>query len=507
MDKLRFTIIDGATSYLLDNSPIGWDDCFMKLSMWNEWFGMNTEYTNRLKFVKYGARILRTIYYTNNPIITNYPLYLKIEILDGLNLTYTDYKIFKFDFFTFKDSKNYVEINLVLNDLTQLLKKNINTTYTLPGLTPPYLWSECLYFDPNHTPSGMKVETLIQHLFDKITNGAYTLGTYDLSTTLNLNNVDAALFVVNGQCIRDQAYYPTISISFNDLLKSLNTIWDIGMGIEIIGGKETLVIVDDKSYFKNSSVIIENVGNIIDINMSTYQELLFGTMDLGYEKRDTLGSINTEFNYVNNYSFNINNANKLDFVSKIRASMSDVDYLINNNTYENWDYDLFFIMGYKIPPDDTYYPSATNLRKKYNPAIIFNVFNSFLSPYRCALRKQKYFDSLRLNQSIDIVWTGSNCDNINNQVLLNGVWTNEYSNISNNNSAFFYPIIFEFTAKFSKDFYLNYAANNKGAIEFIYNNTVFSGFILELEINPSKNFESKIKLLSSANNDITKLIQ
>lgn len=511
MNLLRFTIIKGITNTILTSSPIGWDDTFVNINRSKDWFGLQQEYTQSLKFVKDGATLLRDYYYNYLPHVTDTDIYLKIEKLDTVALTYGNDIYFKFDMATMKDRFTEVEITLVSFNLYYFLKKNLKTVYSFPdidpgGVIPSYL-QNYVYFDAGHAPISLFISDVLTLIFDKVTEGGYTTGTFDISIDLDTVTINSNLFVTTGLCIRDQANYPILSISLDDVLKALNAIWDIGIGVEVIAGKETLMIKDDKEYFLDSTTIIESVGKVNELVISSYEELLFNKIEIGYQKADSNNIIVNEPNYSSEFKLNVANDKKLDFVSKIRADGTGVYYLINTPADTKWDNDLFFLMGYNnVPPATGWFPAHSDLRKKYYPGVTYDLINAFLTPARCVLRKQKYWDSLRLNQSVAIEFTASNCDNLNNETNFSS-WQQEYADIAAGTDGYFFPILFEFDAPISKDFYKNFIANKTGCVEFEFENNTYTGFIMDVKINPNEKITAHFKLMSTADNDLTKLIR
>jgi hypothetical protein len=133
MNELRFSIVHGtpAVTTVLAHSPDGWDENFIEIQRSEDFHGFMTSFIPKLKFVKDGATLLRTIFYNGVP---NYVrAYLTIDKLDKTLLTYSQifYGELKFD--TFIDDRDFVEITVAEGELSQILKKNLDTDFDCQG--------------------------------------------------------------------------------------------------------------------------------------------------------------------------------------------------------------------------------------------------------------------------------------------------------------------------------------------------------------------------------------
>lgn len=147
MKQWRFYITDDAgQSYYVDNgvvmtsgtprelpeAPDGWDE--MLIAWERNWqkFGIIRNFSIPLNFVLDGAKILRSICYTNN---IEKKVYLVIKqlnaITDNVNyrFEYEHYYKGELDLSTFNDDKPVVRINIMEGGLSKQLKANEATTY------------------------------------------------------------------------------------------------------------------------------------------------------------------------------------------------------------------------------------------------------------------------------------------------------------------------------------------------------------------------------------------
>jgi hypothetical protein len=163
--------------------------------------------------------------------------------------------------------------------------------------------------------------------------------------------------ITNGKNIRnmlqkDGVPFP-VSMSFTDLYKSCDAIWNIGMRIEYNSFGKGVIRIEPKEYFfqKNSvSIILSHVSNIT-IKPATNH--IFKGIEIGYDKWNlNQGSINgiDEFNTVHNYTLPLKNANNgITAKSKFIASgyaielTRRVQYQSNTTTDFETDDENFFI--------------------------------------------------------------------------------------------------------------------------------------------------------------------
>jgi len=76
--------------------------------------------------------------------------------------------------------------------------------------------------------------------------------------------------------------YKALTISFKDLYSSLDAVWNIGMGIEKINNKYT-VVIEDKKYFYQNYVAIE-LGEVYNLEEEVNQDAFYNELEFGYQK-------------------------------------------------------------------------------------------------------------------------------------------------------------------------------------------------------------------------------
>lgn len=124
MKALKFYLNDVELVY----SPQGWPDINLKWERPLTYWGMIRSYSFPMKFVKDGAKMLRSAYYQNG---VHAEMTFKIERLDPIALTYYAEKEGSIDFNTFDDKDNAVTVNIIDGGLGQLIKANEKTIYEI----------------------------------------------------------------------------------------------------------------------------------------------------------------------------------------------------------------------------------------------------------------------------------------------------------------------------------------------------------------------------------------
>jgi len=126
IQQLVFIIQYDGEKYKLDFSPEEWDESSIRWKRSLKYFGISREFSLPLKFVKDGAKLLRWIFYNGN-----IEEEAKLIIYTYIDLTEGYQKIYKgeFDFSTFNDQDDYVEISIADNGIEADIKANESTEY------------------------------------------------------------------------------------------------------------------------------------------------------------------------------------------------------------------------------------------------------------------------------------------------------------------------------------------------------------------------------------------
>lgn len=128
MNDFRFTISHNSTSTVLQYSPAGWDEIKLNWQRSSSYYGLMRSFALSLKFVRDGADLLRSIYFTSGMEAL---IYLTIEKLNRESFSYESFYSGEIDLSTFHDDGDFVEVNLVEGGLQKMLKANEKTDYEI----------------------------------------------------------------------------------------------------------------------------------------------------------------------------------------------------------------------------------------------------------------------------------------------------------------------------------------------------------------------------------------
>lgn len=126
IQKLVFVINHGGEEYALKHAPEEWDETSIRWKRSLKYFGISRSFSLPLKFVKDGAKLLRHIFYDSNiEAEAQLKIYNHINLSVGYRLIYQG----DFDFSTFVDQDDFVEINIADNNIEARINSNENTEY------------------------------------------------------------------------------------------------------------------------------------------------------------------------------------------------------------------------------------------------------------------------------------------------------------------------------------------------------------------------------------------
>ena len=504
-------------------APDGWDEQMVKWVRNKKYYGLFRSFTIPLKFVKDGAFKLRKDFYTYglDAVAT-----LTVNRLDPINDVYYVAYSGTFDFSTFKDNETYVEINLVDGGLAKIIKDNEAVEYEVypPSVQVTY-WDAVAY--TKYFRAGIPIVVLTE-LVDLMTDGGVSNGTYAVESTLLETTIRDILLMANGYIMRNNSTtgardWP-FKTTFKDFFKSLDAITPIGIGVELRNNVETLVL-ESRDYFFNIISILAALDNVSEFKLSLYKPFNFSVIKTGYPEKDyddDAYSVN-EFNVeVELLAPNPTSSDNYEIRSKYRADGQGIKQILDNSDGVVWDQDssdddIFWIEVREAPTS----PGTTELspgkvRKKDAPAVLYNAWNAWLSPKRSLLRHQLFIESCMFEIiNIDLDYTSGGKDQINNEtqaIQIGSDWVEEHSGFTINSPVspggqYFQPFEIQIEAPYPQNMTSLVEANPRGVIAFLYNDNVYLGYILELEMKLTGRGTQTIKLLSTKTNDLKNLIR
>lgn len=524
MKDLRFTIIWGTNIFselTLEHSPDGWDDNSLTVERSSTYYGIFRSYTIKLKFVKDGAELLRDIFYNGGNTFANLgnppgvDSFILIEKLDKMSLTYEQVFTGSFDFGSYNDYQNYVEITIVDTGLTNLIKANQDNEYTVEFLTgnsfihPVYYITkrvEFIYFS-----------RLLELIFDRVTNGLYTQGKYglDMTALTTLESSNLFRYVLTNHAALKTYRMTNAKTTFKDLMRTLFTLCKITASIEKVGGLDTLVLYQIGSVFPADVIIsTDNVTNF-KLSVATdyfYNKVIAGhlTQDYGDATEDSSREFNVETEFrITNLPVN----NELNLVTAYRADTAGIKLAMSDLKNMPDEEELFIcVIDRTFVVDHWDWKFESGFVKQNN--VTTSTYNARISPRRIIEYHSDFLSSVRYgNDPGQIEFISTNLYNHLNYTRYQNTtippeppdFVHEGSGYQLPASQLFHPLFIEFDTDLPVNLIKLLMAKPYGKIQFTYQGTVFSGFLISISIKLYGKCSGKIKLLSSADNDLTKL--
>lgn len=198
-----------------------------------------------------------------------------------------------------------------------------------------------------------------------------------------------------------ERYKPPV-ISPRDLVRSLDAVFNIGMGIEKIGRKER-VVIEDKKYFYQNVVGIKLPNQVNNLTRDVYTDLFFNELEVGfsksggYDREMGLDEPNAKSTFT---TFVTALKNKYSKVSKVRgdsygkefARRKPQDKFPTEDTQYD-DYNWFLDIKYN---GIEYTEKLWSDRFEEKPTGVFSpdtLTNIYFSPFNCLLRHAWWFSS------------------------------------------------------------------------------------------------------------------
>jgi hypothetical protein len=318
--------------------------------------------------------------------------------------------------------------------------------------------------------------------------------------------------ITKGSFIRQvtEPSVPKLFVSYEYLFDQCRKIFNIGWGFD--NNETELKIARIEHFYK--STIVADVGLVDKAIFTTAQDLIYGTINVGYNKWEAeeyngLDEMNTERQYRRNID---SNPSELDLMADIisagytievtrrknqaRTGTSDWRYdddlfIVNANVVEG---NLYAYRGIDANPDNVYSPN-TRMNYALTPArSLMRWFKSIAAAQPTVTNEQLIFTSgtgnyiaqgqmttycpvegstLSEKETIDV-------SNFDNDYYITPIWKTEYVT---------------FTAPFSMANFEDVKVNPYGAIRFRCSDTYYIGNIVEINHDPNEGL-AEFKLLT-----------
>lgn len=501
MKDLVYIITKGFESTTLEHSPDGWDDSVINVERSLSFYGIFRSYTVSLKFMLDGASLLRAFFYSKDIEDVK----LTIQKLDRLSLTYQTIFTGIFDFTTFVDTEYAVEITINDKGLSNLIKSNIDNEYDLNFLTSnsfriysgtSYSTAEFIYFS-----------RLLNLVLERVTNGGISQGVYLINDQVLTTEEAGSIrrVITNHSALKGYRMF-NVKTSLRDLLKALFVYFQITASVELISGKETLVLKKLDSVFSSTSQHLAD--RITDFRLSIASDFIFDKISIGHptqEYSDQNEAIR-EFNCTSIFkSKNIINVNsELDLVSPYRADWKGM--LESKSSPEFYtEEEIFVAVIQRIPPENYLkLEDGVVSNPSFPPALAW--YNTRISPKHLLMFHQNFIDSCRYGGGGIVEFISTSFQNAGNTTYSGidpGVF--EGSGYEHGSNALFVPLYAEFVTDLPADIIATITSNPYSKFEFSYKGYGFSGYLISVSLKLHGKASAKFKLLLAPDTDLTKL--
>jgi hypothetical protein len=410
----------------------------------------------------------------------------------------------------------------------------------------PLYWVLCAGILPDETAtsySANAAQFIASRFYPALANASSNHGTwagltayvnidcpYGIDVSL-LSGYDESLVLVTGKSIKYKTYpfYPgeawtAVSLSFEDIVKSLQVIKGCGIDVQLVAGVETLILRDiDDMYLNGAGDEIENVGEVgTDYKVSIWEKAI-NTIKIGFENKTYSNADDTlEMNMESTYTVGTKIFNReLQMISKIRADKAGI---IDIKLGSDKDDDIFFLAITWYPDTSMYGFKYGGVKKISDPTISSgNGMNQEITPQHCLETNKNLIASLcyagdgeRLYLTKKTITNKEGNSKANPMDMKTAAdfgmpenfWKAESEGLLvQSGTKIFMPIIVEFTAAISETFMANYKLHDKGYISFTIDGNEYKGFIIKLKYKPTGKTKCTFTLLSAPDNDLTKLIR
>jgi hypothetical protein len=399
---------------------------------------------------------------------------------------------------------NYVDIILLDSGIVSLIKKNENTKFDI-GIAS----NKSVQISDSSLNYGtldiVNLNALFEALIDSLTGGGVTAGTYGVDSSY-LDQYENDLMLCGTAPLANTVIIKT---SLKDFLKSINALSSVGIAIETIAGKETILIKEISYFFQNDQ--ITSFNNVNDFEFSIDTGLIFNKIKVGYPVNSFSNvSSGHEANTTTNYVVNSGNINsELDLTSVYCGDVYGLAEVLRGDVHNDTGRYWFVKIAYNSGFNTQSLLPGNLLAKKQAPLTTFQAFNTQISPARLLLNQKALIQS-RLNVEDSLVYSSSGNDNINNQTKNVGEtnWVHEYEGITiAKATSMFVPYIFKIDVPLTIDLNSIIGLASTGYISFTYNGNQYKGYIMSAGVKLAGRGVVEMKLLASYDNDFSTLIR
>lgn len=523
MPELTYYLTTFADYGKLDHSPDGWDDNMIQFERQDivKYTGVFRTFTMPLKFIKDGAYQLRTEVYTRG---MNGRAMLEVYRLDKITLQYErKYKGYM-ELSSFKDYEDYVECNYVDGILEQIIKDRAGIEYQFQNSVIS-VWDTVNNIPGGWTTSGSFVKDsgtyhflqwseVATNLLNFMTDGGVLAGTYEFRSDF-LETLEDLFVLCPGKQARYGVVNPTnpsgdFKTTFEDWFKSVNSIWCMGMAVEVnpVTGAQVLR-VEPKSHFFTTWQGVD-FGEVKSLSVSINNKLTFNRVKIGYEPKTYTHaslSVEEELNCTSNWTTeNPISTQELDLTCKYRGDGSGfVDIILTEE--DGNDDDIFIVQIYDnlgtLTMDERAEGQIVGV-----PASSFTAYNNAISPRRNLQRWNNFLSSCRFGLNTPLKFSsGDNYVAYQESDNGTGIMAGEYSNMTLLSGATFFPMQMDIEVAFPYNMINLIDADPSQLYQFQFEENNYLGYLVKVGVKLPGRDAQKIQMLAFGGTSFLNLIR
>lgn len=553
LDELRFTLIrkdgDGIPYEIpVTVPPDGSGDCSLILERSMKYWGIARSFSLPLKWTKGAAETIREAMY-GRPFMafTGSMAYcgVRLEKLNKLKLEYETLYEGELDFKTFKDTDFYVDESMIEGGLWQLIKDNSGNDYDIPyyafGSTVGVNRDAVVYSPIDRKKiAAMRPFTLLKWLVDKMTNGKVADGTYDVKSSILepgsywgsilLNTTGKAwrfpATTDDGADISYEEDSPTIiTTSFDDFFQSLAAITPVGIGVEVIKGRQTVVLESFDYFFKKESVFFD-IGDVKELQITWPSDMRVGKINVSYPEKEfddntyTKNEMNTSSKW-QVVSF-VAGTTEASLESKYRADFAGIAVIVNERIADDndgWDEDIWWLEVRPIGQTGVIFEMSPGIVSVKNNDGTWpdpqNWYNTFLSPARNLIRNQAIYDNMCYRVG-SLGWrfrTGGGNNyrlksaSVNDPIIPGDDYIYEFDDKKIDQGETFYPFEISFSVPYDARFITLANTFYEHTMQFEYKGNTYYAFFKKVELTLTGRGSAKFTLICNSKSDLENLIR
>lgn len=544
-NELRYTIKDGLISYVLNRSPIGWDDTMITVERSLKTWGITRSYSVSLEFVKDGARVLRNAFY--NRLLNE--VYLTIEKYNKLKMIYEHVYTGLVDFSTEEDIETQFKVNIVDTNLTAIIKKYFDytnpTDHRIEGVGRYSFDTKKVYINNgwNCPLEMMKISDLIKLCLSEMKEFSFNKFGVDLSA---IEAIEAQAkyplittmraitgYSTEGMPAGDYNYLgydrrlQNVVISFESITNFLFNFFGLSWSVEVIEGIETLVFNTLSNTFPTTETY--EVKNINNLKISVNNEIVKGEAFVGFDYTPdepdftyTVSGVGGTLQYSQQsevasaikYDLNNKTSNNdlLDMRLIWKADRYSLlyKYFVDNEVQGGSD-EIYFTYVYDDPGDEkTYFVKDDKTIIEPLQEFTSSGCNQ-ITAHHIADRLKGLIKSLSYTADVTINYKEHYPEDIGNFITdgyADEIPKQEYANFSvGNNEKYFDPVLIELEGLIPDLTITDLYNPAKSLMQFSFKGNYYKGYMIKCEVNVSGKKKTKLTLLSHSSNDLTKLIR